>query len=738
MTRAFWRAIVCCVFVICSVSDVHSQCGFGGTNYGDVTPGFVGDTFEYLNFVWGGDQFTLQANAGCVYTVSTCGTSWDTQITIFDAAQTVVGYNDDGCGLQSQVTFTAPTTGAYTIQVNQYFCGTNTTGAEYFGVTLVSCPAVGGCNDPAACNYNAGDTDATNCCYDECLTFTAGGGAWDGEISWDVYDGGTLIASGFANTPNGVAVCLPEGCYTVNFYDSFGDGWNGATFTVTNGGNQVYSNTLVEGATGSDTFCTTYVPPPPPCYSSESTGCPDIDLGADIALPECSDPCVEMELTAEVFESGETTSYEVCSIDYNPPYPFNAGTGFSIGTDDVWSPLINLPFDFCFYGTNYSQIVVGSNGLISFDATYADGYCPYAFTAQCPSAALPLNSIFGAYHDIDPSVCGGASYAILGAAPCRVFVVNYNNICHFSCNEMHSTTQIVLYETTNAIEVYIGNKETCTGWNAGNALIGIQNATGTTGVVADGRQTGPWSASQEAWRFTPTGAPNYTVNWFDQDGFLGSGLSMMVCPSESTQSYAADAVYTKCDGTTITVSDIVTVTCAAVLLPVEWLSFEAVLSSDQRKVHCLWETASETNNAYFAVLRSSDGVNWEELGRVQGVGTTLEQQAYSYVDEYPLDGISYYRIKQVDFNGAFDFSEIDAVERTKVDFQVYPNPGNGAFVVRGVLPQELTVFDASGRVIPVVWHSDSSMELKYSAQGCYLFQMIDARGVPFHERVIVQ
>jgi len=53
------------------------------------------------------------------------------------------------------------------------------------------------------------------------------------------------------------------------------------------------------------------------------------------------------------------------------PFPFNSGTGFSIGTDDVWSPLIDLPFDFCFYGTNYSQIVVGFEWVDFFDLTYA-------------------------------------------------------------------------------------------------------------------------------------------------------------------------------------------------------------------------------------------------------------------------------------------------------------------------------------------------------------------------------
>ncbi|MEO0403717.1 MAG: PPC domain-containing protein, partial [Bacteroidota bacterium] len=322
------------------VNTLQSQCPYdaGAINYGDVTPAGVGQTHEELNFVWGGDHFTLNATAGCVYTISMCGTTWDTQITVFDASQTSVAYNDDSCGLQSEITFTAPATAAYTIQVNEWNCSTNSTGAEYFGVTLVSCPGASGCNDPAACNYDANDSGTDGCCYDECLTLIAGGGAWDGEISWNVTDGGgAIVAAGADNDPTGTEVCLPEGCYTVNYFDSFGDGWNGANFVVLNGADQVFSGTLGAGATGSEQFCTEFIPPDPPCYNADPTGCPDVDAGPDIVLPECTDPCTPMDVTADVFESGGTESYEVCTIDYNPPYPFNAGTGFSVNTDDVWS-----------------------------------------------------------------------------------------------------------------------------------------------------------------------------------------------------------------------------------------------------------------------------------------------------------------------------------------------------------------------------------------------------------------
>ena len=729
------------LFIVALISvlgsqDVSAQCGFGGINYGDVTPPGVGSTFVLTN-VWGGDQYSLQASAGCTYQISMCGTSWDTQITVFNPSQVAVAYNDDSCGLASVVTFTAAVSGSYTIQVNQYNCTWNFTSAEYFGVTLVSCIPQGGCNDPAACNFTPGDTDNLICCYDECITFFAGGGTFDNEISWEVLDGATVVASGIANVPNGTPVCLPEGCYTVNLYDSFGDGWNGANFIVLNGGNQVFFTTLGSGSFLSMPFCTEYIPPPPPCFSSDPTGCPSIDLGADISLPACEDPCATtIQVTAEVFESGETSSYEVCSIAYAPPFPFNGGTGFSIGTDDVWSDVVNLPFDFCFFGNNYSQIVVGSNGLVSFNVGQANGYCGWAFTAPCPSPVLPLNSVFGVYHDIDPSVCGGANYSILGTAPCRVFVVNYNDICQFSCNSIRSTSQIVFYETTNVIEVYVQNKPTCSTWNSGNALIGIQNATGTAGFVPSGRQTGPWSANNEAWRFTPNGPANFAVNWYDQTGFLGSGLTLDVCPVDASHTYIAEAVYTKCDGTTINVSDDVVVACATIMLPVEWLDFSAKLSLDETFVTCDWITASELNNSHFIVQRSIDTHAWEDVGVLPGAGTTNQELAYQLIDHRPYSGTSYYRVVQVDFNGQMDFSQIRSVHRNDAEIYVYPNPGNDIFHL-SVSNVQINVFDAIGREVSVDWLNPAEFRLSQVAQGCYFVEFLRNGVVLNRQRVVL-
>ncbi len=278
-------------------------------------------------------------------------------------------------------------------------------------------------------------------------------------------------------------------------------------------------------------------------FSQPAPGCPNVNAGPDVNLA-CGG-CTN--LTATPFHVGTTTTYNVTSIPYAPPYPFNAGTTIFVGQDDIWSNIIWLPFSFCFFGNEYTQIVVGANGLISFNTAYANQFCPWSYSAPVPSANLPLNSIFGAYHDIDPSVCGNIRYAILGSAPCRTFVVNFDQVCHYDCTNIKTTQQIVLYETTNVIEVYIQNKPTCSGWNNGNAVVGIQNATGTVGFVPPGYNTGPWSVSNMGFRFTPNGAPAYTLEWLQGSTVIATNQQTInVCPGSSTM-YTARVTYNTCN-----------------------------------------------------------------------------------------------------------------------------------------------------------------------------------------------
>jgi gliding motility-associated-like protein len=263
----------------------------------------------------------------------------------------------------------------------------------------------------------------------------------------------------------------------------------------------------------------------------------------------CPGECVD--LTADYLEVGNTDSYVVNSIPFNPPFNFNGlANQLFLNTDDLWSGVVNLPFDFCFFGDSYSDIIIGSNGVLSFEIANANTGNGWAFTQTLPNSTNPTLSeanIFGAGHDIDPAASNGTheiGWEVKGTAPFRALVVGYYNVANFSCNELKNFQLIVLYETTNVVEVYILDKPTCFTWNSGSAVIGIQNIPGTVAYTPPGRNTGNWSASVEAWQFLPTGGVNDDVfSWYDSSGALiGNTQTINVCPS-ADETYTAEILY---------------------------------------------------------------------------------------------------------------------------------------------------------------------------------------------------
>jgi len=119
--------------------------------------------------------------------------------------------------------------------------------------------------------------------------------------------------------------------------------------------------------------------------------------------------------------------------------------------------------------------------------------------------------------------------------------------------------------------------------------------------------------------------------------------------------------------------------CTAAVLPVELLYFTG--EAQEEDVLLSWETASEINNSHFEVERSTNGIEFAQIGTVEGSGTTIEQQYYEFLDESPVIGKNYYRLKQMDFDGNFEYTNIVVVEFdkegsliTSTQISLFPNP----------------------------------------------------------------
>ena len=322
------------------------------------------------------------------------------------------------------------------------------------------------------------------------------------------------------------------------------------------------------------------------CLHGFSQEAPLVQVTIPTPNPVCN-PGDCTTLTANYNIIQQSNDYTVTSVVYNPHFPFTGGTVIQNTSDDSWTQIVNLPFTFCFYGQSYNKLLVGTNGVITFNTSGANytpgGGCRWSYSATIPNtdANFIRNAIFGVYQDTDISVGAisddttpnniqNVNYYVLdtgpNAAPNRVFVANFNELPQFSCHATAGlqTSQIIIHETTNIIDVLVSKRTPCLSWNSGSGLIGIQNAAGTLTRVPPGRNTGTWSATNEAWRFTPSGAVTVpsTVQWFQADGTTPAAAlnvnPITVCPT-GPQTYIAQVTYTICNGQPATVQQSYTV-----------------------------------------------------------------------------------------------------------------------------------------------------------------------------------
>lgn len=165
-------------------------------------------------------------------------------------------------------------------------------------------------------------------------------------------------------------------------------------------------------------------------------------------------------------------------------------------------------------------------------------------------------------------------------------------------------------------------------------------------------------------------------------------------------------------------------------LPVELMYFTAALN-DVKKVDLLWATQTEIDNDYFVVQRSTDLYSWEEIALVQGAETSQILHEYRAVDENPLTGTNYYRLKQVDLDGAFKISDIESVIIAGAEHVIgYPNPATDVFHIIGhhIGDQELVLTNHLGQRIAcettVVSEDHLQLNTAELATGVYYLQVV--------------
>ena len=164
---------------------------------------------------------------------------------------------------------------------------------------------------------------------------------------------------------------------------------------------------------------------------------------------------------------------------------------------------------------------------------------------------------------------------------------------------------------------------------------------------------------------------------------------------------------------------------ASVIMPVETKYLNVYKKG--KTVELLWATASETNNDYFTIERSGDGVAYEAIGEIKGAGNSSKELSYEFTDEKPLTGLNYYRIKQTDFDGKYSYSEVRSVRFTDgASVTVSPRTTEGRVdITTDMEDYNVEVYTAAGAQVKAFtgMNADQSISIEDLKAGIYFLRV---------------
>lgn len=172
-------------------------------------------------------------------------------------------------------------------------------------------------------------------------------------------------------------------------------------------------------------------------------------------------------------------------------------------------------------------------------------------------------------------------------------------------------------------------------------------------------------------------------------------------------------------------------------LPVDLISFKPVLVNNQ--VNVTWKTASETNNKNFVVERSENAKVFTEVGYVEGKGNSSAENTYLWIDNTPLTGVNYYRLKQIDFDGKVSYSRIESVNLKNGSLlKVYPNPTDDFIEIELANSKELYswhLINSQGQVMKSAVNGSKRISLKSVPTGTYVLEIITKDGNVLNKQI---
>jgi len=206
-----------------------------------------------------------------------------------------------------------------------------------------------------------------------------------------------------------------------------------------------------------------------------------------------------------------------------------------------------------------------------------------------------------------------------------------------------------------------------------------------------------------------TSSGNSGSGTITQTNIFGSTLSIRVCVDTNTSA----------EGTTIDNVSVPETGAKLFVLPIAWGDIK--LEKTFRGHQISWNTESETNNDYFEIERSMDGEIFEVIGMVDGAGNSSIRNEYNYVDENVIEGEYYYRLKQVDLDGQYDFSKTYSIVNRSANnnTKIFPNPFHEKLTLKlanTTTPSPIFIYNIYGSLIDMHSYSEGLEHIDIDTQ----------------------
>ena len=301
-------------------------------------------------------------------------------------------------------------------------------------------------------------------------------------------------------------------------------------------------------------------------------------------------------------------------------------------------------------------------------------------------------------------------------SPSGVYLANITSSLKYN-------NQVGLTNVLGAVLEFDAQWEIENDWDYGQIQLSTNN--GTNWISLTGQYTNPGVDG-----FQPVGEPLYDgtqSTWvhetIDISTYADHQISLRFY-FRSDQSVQQDGWYV----------DNVMISVYSGVIPVELISFTSSVINNT--INLNWITATELNNSGFEIQKSTDNSNWGKLGFVSGNGTSTTAHNYSYTDQNPITGKSYYRIKQIDFDGSYEYSNtVEVVFGVLADYsleQNYPNPFNPTTTIKYSIKEkgyvELNIYDLLGSEIATLVNEEKlpgnyniSFDASALSSGVYLY-----------------